>query len=155
MSRGKITKRDQKLPDDVYKSRVLTKLINMVMLHGKKKVAETIVYGMMEGLSEDKKTARTIFEDAVKNVMPEVEVRTRRVGGANYQIPIPVKHGRAETLSLRWIVEASRAKSGKSMKERLLEEIKLAYAKEGSAIRKKEETHKMAEANKAFAHFKW
>jgi len=155
MSRGKITKRDQKLPDDVYKSRVLTKLINMVMLHGKKTVAETIVYGMMEGLSEDKKTARTMFEDAVKNVMPDVEVRTRRVGGANYQIPVPLKHGRAETLSLRWIVDASRKKSGKSMKERLLEEVKLAYAKEGSAIRKKEETHKMANANKAFAHFKW
>ena len=155
MARGKITKRDQKAPDDIYKSRVVTKLINMVMWNGKKKLAERIVYGMLAGLSEDKKTARAMFEEAVRNVMPDVEVRSRRVGGANYQIPIPLKHGRAETLSLRWIVEASRAKKGKPMQERLLEEVKLAYAKEGAAIKKKEDTHRMANANKAFAHFKW
>jgi len=155
MPRRKITKREQKLPDNVYKSRVITKLINMVMLHGKKTLAESIVYKMMEGLSEDKKESRNIFEEAIKNIMPEVEVRTRRVGGANYQIPIPLKHGRAETLSLRWLIEVSRAKKSKSMEERLLDEVKLAYAKEGTAMKKKLDTHKMANANKAFAHFRW
>ena len=155
MPRGKVVKKEQKLPDNVYKSKVVTKLINMVMLHGKKSLAESIVYGMMEGLSEDKKEARNILEEAVKNVMPEVEVRTRRIGGANYQIPVPLKHNRAETLALRWIVQASRSRSGKSMKERLLEEIQSAYANEGAAIKKKEDTHKMANANKAFAHFRW
>lgn len=155
MPRGKITNKNPKLPDNVYKSKVVTKLINMVMLHGKKTLAESIVYTMMEGLNEDKKTARTMFEDAVKNVMPDVEVRTRRVGGANYQIPVPLKHGRAETLALRWIVDSSRSKKGKAMEERLLDEVKLAYEKEGSAMKKKEETHKMANANRAFAHFRW
>lgn len=155
MPRGKLVTKDQKLPDNVYKSKVVTKLINMVMLDGKKSIAKAIVYKMMEALDEDKKNARNMFEIAIKNVKPDVEVRSRRVGGANYQVPVPLKHDRAETLALRWLVEASRNKKGKPMTNRLLDEVKAAYAGEGNAVRKKEDTHKMANASKAFAHFRW
>lgn len=142
-------------PDYNYKSKVVSKLIQLVMLDGKKALAERIVYNFIAALHEDQREARRIFEDAVKNVMPEVEVRSRRVGGANYQIPIPLKHERAEALALRWIVEAARAAKGKTIEQRLLNEVKLASNNEGSAMKKKQDTHKMAEANRAFAHLKW
>ena len=116
---------------------------------------EKIVYNFIAALHEDQREARKIFEDAVKNVMPEVEVRSRRVGGANYQIPIPLKHERAEALALRWIVESARNAKGKTIEQRLLNEVKLANNNEGSAMKKKQDTHKMAEANRAFAHLKW
>ena len=125
------------------------------MEDGKKSVARTIVYEMMSNLSDDIKDARVFFETAVKNVMPEVEVRSRRIGGANYQIPIPVRHDRSETLALRWIIEGAKSRKGKPMVERLTEEVKMAYNKEGYAMTKKVNTHKMADANKAFAHFRW
>lgn len=128
----------------------------MIMLDGKKSVATEIVYDMMENLEQkDAKEARKYFEEAVKNVMPQTELRSRRVGGANYQIPIPVKHDRSETLALRWIIESARSKKGKTMAQRLTDEVKMAYKSEGNAIQKKLNTHKMAEANRAFAHFRW
>ena len=142
-------------PDYNYKSKVVSKLIQLVMQDGKKSLAEKIVYNFIAALHEDQREARKIFEDAVKNVMPEVEVRSRRVGGANYQIPIPLKHERAEALALRWIVETARNAKGKTIEQRLLNEVKLANNNEGSAMKKKQDTHKMAEANRAFAHLKW
>ncbi len=128
----------------------------MVMEDGKKSLAQKIVYDSIEMLNpDDPKEARRYFEEAVKNVMPDVEVRARRVGGANYQIPIPVRHDRAETLALRWIIGSARSKKGKSIIERLSEELLQAFKNEGEAISKKVNTHKMADANKAFAHFRW
>lgn len=142
-------------PDFHYKSKVVSKLIQLVMESGKKSLAEKIVYGFIARLNEDQREARRIFEDAVKNVMPQVEVRSRRVGGANYQIPVPLKHERSEALALRWIVEAARNAKGKTIEQRLLDEVNLAFKNEGSAMKKKLDTHKMAEANRAFAHLKW
>lgn len=139
--------------DSVYKSKVVTRMINTLMLDGKKSTARNILYTVLEKLSEDKKESAKIFEDAVKNVMPIQEVRSRRVGGATYQVPMPVKHDRAEALALKWIVEAARKKSGKTMIERLFDEVKNASANMGDAMKKREDTHKMAESNRAFAHF--
>ena len=156
MSRGKIAVREPKEPDTKYKSRVVSKFINMVMLGGKKSTARKIVYDVLESIDkEDIKEARRYFEEAVKNVMPEVEVRTRRVGGANYQVPVPVKHDRAETVAMRWILDAAKKQKGAPISVGLTSEVKAAYNEEGMAVKKKQETHKMAEANKAFAHFKW
>jgi small subunit ribosomal protein S7 len=139
--------------DIVYKSKLVTRMVNVVMDSGKKATAQGIVYGAIDKLSEDRKDAVQIFEQAVKNVMPSQEVRSRRVGGATYQVPVPVKHDRAEALAVRWIVNAAKAKKGKPMEERLFEELKNAHEGTGNAIRKREDTHKMAEANRAFAHF--
>lgn len=156
MSRGKVLNKRIREPDYKYKSKVVTKMINMVMEDGKKSIAERIIYNVIENLnSDDPKEARKYFEDAIKNVMPDVEVRTRRVGGANYQIPIPVRHDRAETLALRWIISAAKAKKGTDIVVRLTGEIKDAFKNEGVAITKKINTRKMADANKAFAHFRW
>lgn len=156
MPRGKPINKAPKEPDAKYKSRVITKLINLVMLDGKKSVAKSVVYDALKELDkEDVKEGRKFFEDAIKNIMPEVEVRSRRVGGANYQIPMPVRHDRAETLALRWLIDSVRNQKGKPFSERLLNEIKLAYNNEGSAVKKKEDTHRMADANKAFSHFRW
>lgn len=156
MSRGGNIVKRIKEPDSKYKSRVVEKLIALVMEDGKKSIAREIVYGMLEKLSnEDNKEARNYFEDAVRNVMPEVEVRPRRVGGANYQIPLPVRHERAETLALRWIISAAQSQKGKPMVDRLANEIRAAYKNEGEAMKKKINVHKMADANKAFSHFKW
>lgn len=153
--RGKPIKKDQKEPDIIYKSRVVTKVINTVMLDGKKSIAQKIVYNVLQKIDDDKKESRRFFEEAVKNVMPNVEVRSKRIGGANYQIPVPLKHERAETLALRWIIDSARDKKGLPMEDKLYEEIKLAYNKEGSAMKKKNDAHKMAESNRAFSHFKW
>ncbi len=154
--RSPIINKRIKEPDQKYKSVVITKLINLIMLDGKKDTSKSIIYKMMDNLiPEDPKEARKYFEDAVRNVMPQVEVRTRRVGGANYQVPVPLKHDRAETLALRWIIDASRTKKGKPIWQKLMEEIKAAHNNEGTAIQKKVNTHKMADANRAFSHFKW
>mgnify|MGYP002725890813 CR=1 FL=1 len=155
MPRGKSINRKQKEPDAVYKSRVVTKMINMVMQGGKKSLAERLIYTTLGNLNEDPKEARKFFEDAVKNVMPDMEVRSRRVGGANYQIPVPVKHDRSETLALRWIIDAAKAQKGADFVTILTRELKNAYGGEGSAVKKKVDTHRMADANRAFAHFRW
>lgn len=141
--------------DSVYKSRVITRVINRVMKDGKKSLAQKLVYKTLDNLSESKKESRQIFEQAIKNVMPKQEVRSRRIGGATYQVPVPLKHDRSETLAIRWIVSAAKNKKGKPMTKKLTEEIKNAYNNTGGAVKKKEDTHKMAEANKAFAHFRW
>ena len=153
--RGKRAKKRELLPDPIYKSRSVARLINNIMLGGKKHTAESIVYGALEQLNPDKKEALTVFDNALKNIMPKQEVRSRRVGGATYQVPFPVKHERSEALAVRWLTDAARKKSGKSMSDRLYEELKNADEGIGDAIKIRSDTHKMADANKAFAHFKF
>ena len=153
--RGQIAKRDV-LPDPVYNSKLVTRLINNVMLDGKKGVAQKIVYGAFEIVAEKTgKDALEAFEEAMENIMPVLEVKARRVGGANYQVPIEVRADRRETLGLRWITLYSRQRSERTMAERLANELIDATNNAGGAYKKKEDTHKMAEANKAFAHFRW
>jgi len=151
--RGKRAKKRPIEADPIYKSKVVTRMISVVMKGGRKSIAESIVYEALKKLAEDRKEAARIFEEAVKNVMPIQEVRSRRVGGATYQVPMPLKHDRAEALALRWIVGAARNKSGKSMVERFYDELKNAHDGVGDAVKKKDDTHRMAEANRAFAHF--
>ena len=153
--RGFIAKRDV-LPDPIYNSKVVTRLINNIMLDGKKGVAQKIVYDAFDIIKEKTgKEPLEVFEQAMENVMPQLEVKARRVGGSTYQVPIEVRPARRETLGLRWITLYSRQRSEKTMKERLANEILDAVNSQGSAFKKKEDTHKMAEANKAFAHFRW
>ena len=144
-------------PDVRYKSKLVAKFINCLMHKGKKSVSENIFYGMMDILETrfPEKTPLEVFEAAVNNVKPLIEVRSKRVGGATYQVPIEVQKKRQLSLSIRWILEASRKKKGKSMDKRLADEISDAFNKQGVSITKRENTHKMAEANKAFAHFAW
>jgi small subunit ribosomal protein S7 len=151
--RGKKAKKRIVQADPVYKSKVVERLIVTVMDSGKKALARKIVYGSIAKLNEDSKEAIKSFELAVKNVMPQQEVRSRRIGGATYQVPMPLKHDRAEALALRWIVRASKSRAGKPMVDRLADELRNAVSGTGDAIKKKEETHRMAEANRAFAHF--
>lgn len=152
MRAGKVKKRVISV-DTIYKSKVVTRMVNKIMLNGKKSTAEGIVYSVLEKLNEDRKEATRIFEEAVKNVMPAQEVRSRRVGGATYQVPMPVKHERAEALAVRWLVDSARGKKGKPMSEKLYVEVKNAFDGIGDAVKKREDTHKMAEANRAFSHF--
>ena len=141
-------------PDHKHNSPLITKLINSVMKDGKKTIAEKIVYGALDKIqAETQKDSMEVFDLAMKNISPFVELRSRRVGGANYQVPKEVRGERKLTLTLRWLLGAARAKKGKSMIDRLAGELILASKNEGEAIRKKMNTHKMAEANKAFAHF--
>ena len=153
--RGQIAKRDV-LPDPLYNSKLVTRLINNIMLDGKKGVAQKIVYGAFAIVNE--KTGREpleVFEEAMENIMPQLECKTRRVGGANYQVPMEVRPERRQTLGLRWITTYSRTRNERTMKERLAGEILDAINGTGGAAKKRDDTHKMAEANKAFAHFRW
>ena len=153
--RGQIAKRDV-LPDPLYNSKLVTRLINNIMLDGKKGVAQKIVYGAFEIINEKTgKEALEVFEEAMENVMPQLEVKARRVGGSTYQVPMEVRPERRQTLGLRWITTYSRARSERTMKERLANEILDAVNGNGGAAKKREDTHKMAEANKAFAHYSW
>ena len=153
--RGRIAKRDV-LPDPMYNSKLVTRLINNIMLDGKKGVAQKIVYGAFEIVNEKTgKDALEAFNEALENIMPVLEVKSRRVGGATYQVPMEVRPERRQTLGLRWITAYSRNRSEKTMKERLAGEIMDALNNTGGACKKREDTHKMAEANKAFAHFRW
>lgn len=153
--KGAVPKRDV-LPDPVYGSKVVTRFINKVMLDGKKGVAESIVYGAFDichsKLNED---PMVIFQKALENVEPVVEVKARRVGGANYQVPVEVRAERRLTLGIRWMVTFARKRGERTMEERLAGELMDAYNNTGAAVKKKEDTHKMAEANKAFAHYRW
>lgn len=143
-------------PDPVYNSEVITKLINQIMWSGERSVAQKIVYEAFEIIEKKLNLAPDeVFNKALENLMPVVEVKARRVGGANYQVPIEVRPDRRQTLGLRWLVSFSRKRSERTMKERLAEEIIAAYNGSGSAFKKKEEIHRMADANKAFAHFRW
>tara|TARA_Y100001936_G_scaffold82234_1_gene80902 strand:- start:1389 stop:1859 length:471 start_codon:yes stop_codon:yes gene_type:complete len=151
-------KAPKKIPvvDPKYRSVIIPKLINSIMYDGKKITAEKIVYEAIEKIkSKTKDEPINIFNDAINNVRPTVEVRSRRVGGATYQVPVEVKAKRSQALALRWIIDASRKRKDKNMSDKLFNEIYDAYQNKGSAIKKKEDTHKMAESNKAFAHFRW
>ena len=154
-SRGFTAKRDV-LPDPLYNSKLVTKLINNIMLDGKKGVAQKIVYEAFEIIREKtEKEPLEVFEQAMENIMPLLEVKARRVGGATYQVPIEVRPDRRQTLGLRWLTTYSRTRSERTMKERLANEILDAINGNGGAAKKRDDTHKMAEANKAFAHFRW
>ena len=153
--RGNIAKRDV-LPDPLYNSKLVTRLINNVMYDGKKGVAQKIVYGAFHIIREKTgKEPLEVFEQAMENVMPQLEVKARRVGGATYQVPMEVRPERRQTLGLRWMTNYSRLRSEKTMKERLAGEILDAVNGAGGAAKKRDDTHKMAEANRAFAHYRW
>jgi small subunit ribosomal protein S7 len=149
-------KKHQILPDPIYNDLLVSKLINYVMRKGKKTIARKIVYGAFDIVKEKtKKDPLEIFKRAIENVGPSLELRARRVGGATYQVPIEVPPERKIALAMRWIIMAAKMKKGKAMKEKLAEELIAASKNEGWAVKKKEDTHKMAEANRAFAHFAW
>ncbi len=155
--RGKRAKQRQRLGDRKYNDSTILRLINKVMQDGKKSIAEELVYKALESASELAKEKDVVLfvSKAIDNLKPALEIKARRVGGANYQVPVPVSIGRQETLAIRWLVDVTRGKSGKSFEERLSVEILNAYKGEGDAIRKKQDVERMAEANKAFAHFRW
>ncbi len=155
--RRRIKNKHPVLPEPIFESIKVSKLINYVMESGKKNAARKIVYDCFETLKEKAKTEAPleVFEAALKNTAPAMEVRSRRVGGANYQVPREVRPERRQALSMKWIVDAARSKKGKPMAEKLADEIVAASKNEGEAVKKRENTHKMAEANKAFAHFAW
>ena len=153
--RGGVPKRDV-LPDPVYNSKVVTKLINQIMYDGKRGTAQNIVYDAFNIMSEKLgKDAMEIFEQAMNNIMPVLEVKARRVGGANYQVPIEIRPDRRQTLAIRWLVISTRKRSEREMSSKLAAELMDAYNNTGGAVKKKEDTHRMAEANKAFAHFRF
>jgi small subunit ribosomal protein S7 len=147
------------LPDPKYGSELLAKFMNMIMNDGKKSVAERIIYGALNRIVEKETQADDkaleLLEQALENVKPVVEVKSRRVGGATYQVPIEVRLGRRQTLAMRWVIDAARARSEKTMAHRLAHELMDAAANRGTAVKKKEDTHRMAEANKAFSHYRW
>jgi small subunit ribosomal protein S7 len=153
--KGHIQKRDV-LPDPIYKDKVVTKLINNIMLDGKKGVAQNIVYGAFEKIeAKSGKEALEVFSEAMSNIMPVLEVKARRVGGATYQVPIEVRADRRQALALRWLTTYSRKRGEKTMVDRLAGELLDAANNSGASVKKKEDMHKMAEANKAFSHYKW
>ena len=153
--RGNVPKREI-LPDPMYNSILVTRLVNSIMLDGKKGVAQKIVYGAFDIVKEQTgKEPLEVFSTAMDNIMPSLEVKARRVGGATYQVPMDVRPARRQTLGLRWLTNYSRARSERTMAQRLANEIMDAANNTGSAVKKREDTHKMAESNKAFAHFRW
>jgi len=156
MSRRHAATKREVTPDAKYNDVVVAKFMNSLMYDGKKSVAEEILYGAMSELENKvKKPALEVFKEALNNVKPLVEVRSRRVGGATYQVPTEVRPDRQQALAIRWIIGAARERSENTMEERLFNELQDAYNNRGTAIRKREDTHRMADANKAFAHFKW
>jgi len=156
MSRKKRAPKRIFYPDARHGSLILSKFINFIMLDGKKTTAEKIVYDALDLIKEKtKEDPIKIFNNAISNVRPNLEVRSRRVGGATYQVPVEVKTKRAQTLALRWLLEASQKRKNKTMSDRLFSELMDASQKKGSAIKKREDTHRMAESNKAFAHYRW
>ena len=156
MSRKKTQPKKVVIPDPKFKSTIIPKLINSIMYDGKKVVAEKIVYEAIEKIkSKTKEEPINVFNEAINNIKPTVEVRSRRVGGATYQVPVEVKNNRAQALAIRWLVDASRKRKDKHMSDKIFNELYDAYEKKGSAVKKREDVHKMAESNKAFAHFRW
>lgn len=155
MRKRRAIKRDV-LPDPVYNSKVVTKLINAIMNKGKRGIAQNILYSAFENIEKQTgKKAMDVFNEAIKNISPALEVRSRRVGGANYQVPVEVNDERAQTLALRWLVNYARLRNGKGMAINLANEIIDASKGEGGSVKKRDDLHKMAEANKAFAHYRW
>ncbi len=153
--KGHVPKRDV-LPDPIYNSKLITKLINAIMLDGKKGTAQSILYGAFERVEKQTgKEAMEVFEEAIKNITPILEVRSRRIGGQNYQVPVEVRPARKQALALRWLVQYSRLRNEKTMEERLAKEIMDAANGHGASVKKREDVYRMAEANKAFAHYRW
>ena len=156
MSRKRKAPKKIQPTDPKFRSTVIPKLINSIMYDGKKTIAEKIIYDAMDKIkSKSKEEPLTVFNTAINNVKPTVEVRSRRVGGATYQVPVEVKSKRSQALAIRWLIDASRKRKDKTMSSKIFNEIFDAYQNKGSAIKKREDTHKMAESNKAFAHFRW
>ena len=156
MSRRHAAEKREVLPDPKFGNIVVTKFMNSVMYAGKKSVAEGIVYGAFDLIeAKTKQPPLGVFEQALDNVMPSIEVRSRRVGGATYQVPVEVRPERRQALAIRWIIQAARDRSGHSMTEKLSAELLDAFNRRGNAVKKREDTHKMADANKAFAHYRW
>ena len=156
MSRRRAAIKREVLPDHKFKDTILTKFKNRIMLDGKKSVSEKIVYGAFDIVFEKtKKKPIEFFHEALDNVKPNLEVRSRRVGGATYQVPVEVRPRRAQTLAMKWVVDCAAKRNEKTMKERIANEIIDAFNNKGNAVKKREETHKMAEANRAFSHFRW
>ena len=156
MSRRRRAEKREILPDPKFKDLVLSKFMNNLMLDGKKSVSEKIVYGAFDEIENKiKRPPLEVFHEALDNIKPSVEVRSRRVGGATYQVPVEVRPQRREALAIRWLIKASRDRNEKTMKDRLASELIDAVNTRGSAVKKKEDTHKMAEANKAFSHYRW
>ena len=156
MSRRHSADKREILPDPKFGNVVVTKLMNSIMYAGKKSVAEQIVYGAFETIEgKTKQNPLNVFQQALDNVMPSIEVRSRRVGGATYQVPVEVRTSRRQALGLRWIIEAARSRNEKTMMERLSAELLDASNNRGNAVKKREDTHKMAEANRAFSHYRW
>jgi small subunit ribosomal protein S7 len=153
--RREVPKRDW-LPDPKYRSSAVTRFMNVLMLDGKKSVAEKIVYGAFDLIAEKtREQPLEVFERALQNCMPDMEVKSRRVGGANYQVPVPVRQERRVALSMRWLIQFARKRAGRTMREKLCAELIEAANQRGNAFKKREDTHRMAEANKAFSHFRW
>ncbi len=156
MSRRRVIKKKEILPDSKYKNTVIAKFIMHLMSKGKKSISTKIVYNALDVMKEKlKKEPVEAFNKALENVTPQIEVKSRRVGGSTYQVPVEIRDSRKTTLAIRWIIQFSRQKKGKSMSAKLSEELIDAYNNTGSAFKKKEDTHRMAEANKAFAHYRW
>ena len=156
MSRKKTQPKKVVIPDPIFKSTIIPKLINSIMYDGKKGVAEKIVYEAIDKIkSKTKEDPITVFNEAINNIRPTVEVRSRRVGGATYQVPVEVKSKRAQALAIRWLVDAARKRKDKHMSDKVFNELFDAYERKGLAVKKREDVHKMAESNKAFAHFRW
>ena len=156
MSRRRRAEKRETLPDPKYRDRVLTKFTNSLMYDGKKSIAERIIYGAFDTIEARSKTdPLKVFHDALDNVRPQVEVRSRRVGGATYQVPVEVRAERSQTLAIRWLIQMSRARSERTMADRLAAELQDAASNRGSAVKKREDTHRMAEANRAFSHYRW
>lgn len=156
MARGGVKTRRKAIPDEVFKDERINRFISLIMQDGKRDLAKKIVYTAINKAAETlKEEPLAVFSKVVSTIRPEVEVRPRRVGGATYQIPLPVPQRRADALALRWIIEAARGRKGKPMVEKLTEELINAYNEQGDAVKKRDNVHKMAEANRAFAHFRW
>lgn len=155
MARRHVAQKRKVLPDPKYKEELVTKFVNCMMNHGKKAAAEKAFYGAMDVIAAQGSEPIDIFKDAVENSKPMLEVKSRRVGGSNYQVPIEIRPERRQALAIRWLIEFARKRSGKSMKERLAAEFVDAANKRGATIKRREDVHKMAEANKAFAHYRW
>ena len=156
MSRKKRAPKKIPVIDPVYKSAIIPKLVNSIMYDGKKTIAEKIVYDAIDKIkSKAKEEPINVFNEAINNIKPTVEVRSRRVGGATYQVPVEVKNKRAQALAIRWLVESARKRKDKHMADKIFNELFDAYEKKGAAVKKREDVHKMAESNKAFAHYRW
>ena len=156
MSRKKRAPKKIQVIDPIYKSAIIPKLVNSIMYDGKKTIAEKIVYDAIDKIkSKVKEEPINVFNEAINNIKPTVEVRSRRVGGATYQVPVEVKNKRAQALAIRWLIDSARKRKDKNMSDKIFNELYDAYEKKGAAVKKKEDVHKMAESNKAFAHFRW